>query len=85
MNRSSERSRVSALGVPLASANRQQQRICDELGLDQAAADRVARQVDAVAQVELVQDVGAVALDGLDAENERRWRSPWSRALRRSA
>jgi hypothetical protein len=72
MNRSSECSRVSAVGVPLASAKRQQQRICDELGLDQAAADCVAREVDAVAHAELVEDVGAVAFDGFDAENERR-------------
>jgi hypothetical protein len=42
------------------------------LGLDQAAADCVACEVDAVAHTELVEDVGAVAFHGFDAENERR-------------
>jgi hypothetical protein len=45
---------------------------CDELGLDEAAADCVACEVDAVAHAELAEDVGAVAFDGFDAENERR-------------
>ena len=40
------------------------------LRLDQAAADRVAGQLDAVAHAELVEDVLPVALDGLDADHE---------------
>src|SRR4051812_28130771 len=39
-------------------------------GLDQAAADRVARQLDAVAHAELAEDVRPVALDGLRADHE---------------
>jgi hypothetical protein len=42
------------------------------LGLDQAAADGVACEVDAVAHAEFAEDVGAVAFDRFDAENERR-------------
>src|SRR5687768_9509681 len=40
------------------------------LGLDQPATNRVAGQLDAVAHAELVEDVLAVALDGLDADPE---------------
>jgi hypothetical protein len=40
------------------------------LGLDQAAADCVASEIDAVAHTELAEDVGAVAFDGFDAQNE---------------
>ena len=40
-------------------------------GLDQAAADRVAREFDAVAHAELVEDVLPMALDDLDADEER--------------
>ncbi len=50
----------------LATENR------DVLGLDQAAADCVAREVYAVAHAELAEDAGAMAFDGLDAKNERR-------------
>src|SRR6185312_4679284 len=71
MNRSSQCSGVSALGVPRGSASRQQHN-CDELGLDEAEADCVACEVDAVAHAELGEDVGAVAFDGFDAENEHR-------------
>src|SRR5512132_1887980 len=39
-------------------------------GLDETAADRVARQCDAVAQAELEQDVRAVSLDRLFADDE---------------
>src|SRR5262249_20560956 len=42
------------------------------LGEDEAAADRVARQLDAVAHAELLEDVLAVALDRLDADHELR-------------
>jgi len=42
------------------------------LGLDQAAADCVACEVDAIAHAELAEDVGAVALNGFDAQDERR-------------
>ena len=66
MIRSSECSRVSAFGVPRASASRRQHN-CDELGLDEAAADCVACEVDSVAHAELGEDVGAVAFDGFDA------------------
>src|SRR5204862_5671062 len=41
-------------------------------GKDQAAADRVARQLDAIAHPELLEDVLAVTLDGLDADHELR-------------
>src|SRR4051812_6618920 len=41
------------------------------LGLDQPAPDGVARQLDAVAHAELLQDVGAVPLHGLHADHER--------------
>src|SRR4051795_9855209 len=41
------------------------------LRVDQAAANRVARQVDAVAQPELLEDVRPVALDRLLAEDEQ--------------
>ena len=40
-------------------------------GLDEAAADRVARQLDAVAHPELGQHVLAVALDGLGADRQQ--------------
>src|SRR5437762_11848167 len=40
------------------------------LRLDQAAADRVAGQLDSVAHPELVEDVLAVALHRLDADHE---------------
>jgi len=39
-------------------------------GLDQAAADRVAGEVDAVAHAELAEDVGAMGLDRFDAEDK---------------
>ena len=42
-----------------------------ELGLDQAAADCVSGQVDAVAHAESVQDVRSVSFDGLDAEHKQ--------------
>jgi len=42
------------------------------LGLDQAAADRVACEVDAVAHAELAEDLGSMGFDRFDAENERR-------------
>ena len=42
-----------------------------KLGLDQSAADRITRQLDTVAHAELVEDVLAVALDRLDADEER--------------
>jgi hypothetical protein len=41
------------------------------LGLDQAAADCVSGEVDAVAHAESLQDVGAVSFDGFDAEHEQ--------------
>ena len=41
------------------------------LRLDEAAADRVARQLDAVVHAELLEDVRAVALDGLLADHQR--------------
>ena len=41
-----------------------------KLGLDEAAADRVACEVDTVAHAELAEDVGAVAFDRFDAKNE---------------
>src|SRR5699024_3972341 len=40
-------------------------------GLDQPTPDGVAGELDAVAHPELVEDVLAVALDGLDADEER--------------
>src|SRR3954454_24843281 len=40
------------------------------LGLDQPAPDRVPRQLDTVAHAELVEDVLAVAVDGLDADEQ---------------
>src|ERR1051326_920396 len=40
------------------------------LRLDQAAADRVAGELDAVAHAELVEDVLPMPLDGLDADHE---------------
>src|SRR4029079_10585372 len=39
-------------------------------GLDEAAADRVPRQLDAVAHAELLEDVRAMALDGLLADRQ---------------
>jgi hypothetical protein len=42
-----------------------------QLRLDEAAADRVASEVDAVAHAELAEDVGTVGLDGFDAEDKR--------------
>jgi hypothetical protein len=47
-------------------------RLRDVLRLDQTAPDRIARQIDAVAHAELTEDVGSVAFDGLDAEDELR-------------
>jgi hypothetical protein len=38
-------------------------------GLDESAADGVAGQLDAVVHVELLEDVRAVALDGLRADD----------------
>ena len=38
---------------------------------DETASDRVAGQIDAVAHAELGEDVGAVALDGLLADDEQ--------------
>src|SRR5919202_2569264 len=40
-------------------------------GLDEPAADRVARQLDAVAHAELLEDVGPVRLDGLLADRQQ--------------
>src|SRR5688500_19545461 len=40
-------------------------------GLDEAAADRVARELDAVAHAELLEDVGPVRLDRLLADREQ--------------
>jgi hypothetical protein len=42
-------------------------------GLDQAAEDRVACEVDAVAHAELPEDVGAMGFERFDAEDERRF------------
>ena len=42
----------------------------DELRLEQAAADRVARQFGDVAHPELVKDAGAMMVDGLAADHE---------------
>src|SRR5215217_1544784 len=41
------------------------------LWLDEAAADGVARQLDAVAHAELLEDVRAVTLDGLLADEQQ--------------
>ena len=41
------------------------------LWLDETAADRVAGELDTVAHAELLEHVGAVALDGLLADDER--------------
>jgi hypothetical protein len=41
-----------------------------KLGLDEAAPDRVAREFDAVPHAELLEHVRAVAVDGLDADDE---------------
>ena len=62
----------SVFADPSSGVHGQATRFCDALGLDQAAADCVACEVDAVAHAELGEDVGAVAFDGFDAENERR-------------
>src|SRR5262249_52987802 len=43
-----------------------------QLWEDEAAADRVARQLDAIAHPELLEDVLAVPLDRLDADHELR-------------
>src|ERR671910_3513699 len=40
------------------------------LCLDESAPDRVTRELDAIAHAELFEDVGAVALDGFDADDE---------------
>ena len=50
---------------------RARQRRAGALGLDQSAADRVARELDPIAHAELVEDVLTVTLDGLDADEER--------------
>src|SRR3954449_13435703 len=40
------------------------------LRLDEAAANGVARELDAIPHTQLLEDVGAVTLDGLDADHQ---------------
>src|ERR1700760_4511830 len=59
---------------PLASPHRRQRPErcgCPSLRLDEALADGVARELDAVVHAQLLQDVGAVAVDRLLADDQR--------------
>src|SRR5436190_23436305 len=58
-------------GLTPAMGGTHQERV-GELWIYQAAPDGVAGQIDAIAQPQLLEDVGAMALDGLLAEHQQR-------------
>ena len=62
---------TSAEGPKFGVGQHRSSDLREALRLDQAAADRVAGEVDAVAHAEPVEDVGAVPFDRLDAEHEQ--------------
>src|SRR6187399_17960 len=66
----SARARPSSPEASFASASRANGSPLPESGLDQPASNRVARELHTVAHAELLEDVLAVAVDRLDADEE---------------